>query len=64
MPVTDLNGDRQRLLKVVNGLAVLPQAVVRNAEVAEVIALALPVTDLNGDLQRLLVVVNGLVVLP
>ena len=50
MPVAKLDLQRKRLLLVLDGLAVLPQAVVHIAEDAEEIALALPVTDLFGYL--------------
>ena len=49
---------------VLDGLVVLPEAVVGVAEVAQVAALAFPVSDLLGDGQRLVVVLDGLVVLP
>ena len=63
-PVSDLAGDGQRLVVVLDGLVVLPEVAVGAAEVAQVGALALPVSDLAGDGQRLVVVLDGLVVLP
>eukprot|EP01043_Picozoa_sp_COSAG02_P083200 COSAG02_NODE_21265_length_796_cov_0.632712_2_plen_65_part_01 len=45
LPVPDLPRDRQRLRVVVDGLGLPPEAVVRDAEVADNGALALPVPE-------------------
>ena len=54
----------RRLLVMVDGAAVVPQAVVAVAQVAERSALALAVPDLAGDGQGLLVMVDGAAVVP